>query len=146
MEEDPTQIREKLYADILQAMGTYANKANMIRFFINGVGMGTFNMLDDIPNYSYVRALFNHGNNLPNNKGPLFDGGSGASFKDTAENYDAFIPAPGSSNDKTLMKKVCKDFAALNPKNDGDITKFANEFDIDQFLRFMVMEYLAGHW
>ncbi|KAG1244982.1 hypothetical protein G6F68_015228 [Rhizopus microsporus] len=31
MEEDPTQIRERLYADILHAMGTYANEATMVR-------------------------------------------------------------------------------------------------------------------
>ncbi|CAO3638050.1 unnamed protein product [Cunninghamella blakesleeana] len=146
MEEDPTQIREKLYADILQAMGTYANRANMIRFFINGEAMGTFNMLDDIPDYSYVRALFNHGNQLPANKGPLYDGASGASFEDTTDNYDAFLPAPGSPSDKTFLKKICKDFATLNPTSDADVAKFNNEFDVDQFLRFMVMEYLAGHW
>lgn len=48
MEEDPTQMREKLYADILQAMGVYANQANIVRLYINGQGMGTFNMLDDV--------------------------------------------------------------------------------------------------
>lgn len=146
MEEDPTQLREKLYADILRAMGTYGNEANMIRFFINGEGMGTFNMLDDIPNYSYIRAMFYQGSNLPSNLGGLFDGTSGVTFEDTSSNYNNFVPAPGSSKDQALLKKVCKDLAALSPKNDDAVTKFSNEFDIDQFLRFMVMEYLAADW
>ncbi|KAI9299504.1 spore coat protein coth, partial [Cunninghamella echinulata] len=146
MEEDPTQLREKLYADILRAMGTYGNEANMIRFFINGEGMGTFNMLDDIPNYSYIRAMFYQGGNLPSNLGGLFDGTSGVTFEDTSSNYNNFVPAPGSSNDQALLKKVCKDLAALSPKNDDAVTKFSNELDVDQFLRFMVMEYLAADW
>lgn len=60
MEEDPTQMRENLYADILAALGTYGNKANMIRFFINGEGFGTFNLLDDITMYSYIRSMFHN--------------------------------------------------------------------------------------
>lgn len=47
-EEDPTQMREKLYSDILQAMGVYVGDANIVRFYINGQGMGTFAMIDDV--------------------------------------------------------------------------------------------------
>ncbi|KAG1529448.1 hypothetical protein G6F50_017989 [Rhizopus delemar] len=79
MEEDPTQMREKLYADCLRAMGTYANQANMVRLFINGRGFGTFNMLDDIPKYSYIRANFYAGH-PPEQMGPLYNGATGASF------------------------------------------------------------------
>ncbi|CAO3607134.1 unnamed protein product [Cunninghamella echinulata] len=145
MEEDPTQIREKLYADILRAMGTNANQANMIRFFINGEFFGTFNMLDDIPNYSYVRANFYKGE-LPKQVGPLFDGASGASFEDDQVTMDAFTPAPGSSNNKELLDNLLAELDIMDPKNDQDIENFANQFNLDQFLRFMVMEYLAGHW
>ncbi|ORX60516.1 hypothetical protein DM01DRAFT_317269 [Hesseltinella vesiculosa] len=144
MEEDPTQIREKLYADILRAMGVGANQANMIRFFINGESMGTFNMLDDIPNYSHIIANFYNGQ--VQRMGPLFDGASGASFKDDKKNYDAFIPAPGSPSDKSLLQKLAKTLAAVNPKDDAAVAALENSFNVDQFLRYMVMEFLAGHW
>ncbi|KAI8086447.1 coth protein-domain-containing protein [Halteromyces radiatus] len=145
MEEDPTQIREKLYADVLRAMGTYAPQANMIRFFINGQSMGTFNMLDDIPNYSYIQAVL-FGGKLPEQEGPLFDGASGASFMDDEENLDAFIPAPGSTMNKDMIEHVTEDLEGLNVQDDAAVANFAKLFDVDQFLRFMVMEYLACHW
>ncbi|CAO3638212.1 unnamed protein product [Cunninghamella blakesleeana] len=145
MEEDPTQIREKLYADLLRSMGASANQANLIRFFINGEFFGTFNMLDDIPHYSYVRANFYNGT-LPSNVGPLFDGASGASFENSEENLKAFKPVPGSPDDKSLIEKITQDFEAINPTNDDEVKAFAKEFNLDQFLRYMVMEYLCGHW
>ncbi|KAI8073054.1 coth protein-domain-containing protein [Gongronella butleri] len=144
MEEDPTQIREKLYADILRAMGTAANQANMIRFFINGESMGTFNMLDDIPSYSYVEANFYGGKAA--RMGPLFDGASGASFKDVPDNYDSFIAAPESSENKKLLHELGRALSHLNPRSDADIAELKKHFNVDQFLRYMVMEFLTGHW
>ncbi|KAI8073053.1 coth protein-domain-containing protein [Gongronella butleri] len=147
MEEDPTQIREKLYADILRAMGVAANQANMVRLFINGEGMGTFNMLDDIPNYSHIIANFYGGEPQdPAKIGPLYDGASGASFRDDQDNYSAFLPAPGTKDDKTLLQTLAKTLAKVNPQNDADWEKVDKLFNTDQFMRYMVMEYLAGHW
>ncbi|ORX60515.1 hypothetical protein DM01DRAFT_1397602 [Hesseltinella vesiculosa] len=144
MEEDPTQIREKLYADILRAMGTPANQANMIRFFINGEGMGTFNMLDDIPNYSYIEANFYGGSAA--RMGPLFDGASGASFRLTADSIEAFLPAPESSDNKDLLRELGSALSLFDPRNENDIAELDKHFNIDQFLRYMVMEYLTAHW
>lgn len=145
MEEDPTQIREKLYADILRSMGVYAPQANMIRFFINGEGFGTFNMLDDIPTYSYIQSVI-YGGKPPKKMGPLFDGASGASFKNDQTNLDAFEPAPGSSDDKAMIKKVSQALASLDTSNDAAVQAFSKKFQVDQFLRFMVMEFLAAQW
>ncbi|KAF9084560.1 hypothetical protein BGX27_003762 [Mortierella sp. AM989] len=114
-EEDPTQMREKLYADISRAMGTYANEANMIRFFINNEAMGTFNIPDDITQYSYPPAKFYAGK-PPAQMNALFDGASGASFHKT---------------DKA---------------NDAAIAEVGKLFDIDTYMRFMVLEYLTGNW
>ncbi|KAL0097534.1 secreted coth spore-coat protein domain-containing protein [Phycomyces blakesleeanus] len=147
MEEDPTQLREKLYADILRAMGTYANQANMVRLFINGEGYGTFNMLDDVADYSYIDAMFYNGN-PPATKGPLFDGASGASFAYSAEDdfYSAFKPNVDSPQDYTAIKPLALEFSQTDVTSDAAIEAFSKKFDVDQFLRFMVMEYLTGHW
>ncbi|KAI8336537.1 coth protein-domain-containing protein [Chlamydoabsidia padenii] len=148
MEEDPTQIREKLYADVLRAMGVYAPQANMIRFFINKESFGTFNMLDDVPTFSYIQAVFNGGNPLPSTD-LVFDGASGASFKDDDKNLYAFIPAEDgetSNNDKSMIEAVVKELEQLDPQNDQQVEEFKKQFDVDQFLRFMVMEFLTCHW
>jgi hypothetical protein len=144
MEEDPTQMREKLYADCLRAMGTYANQANMVRYFINGEGFGTFNMLDDVKYYSFIRANFYAGN-PPAQMGPLYDGASGASW-DVESDYGSFKPTKGSPEGSEAIGQVAQAFKATNVKDDASIAKFNEVFDIDQFLRFMVMEVLAGSW
>ncbi|KAF9940553.1 hypothetical protein BGZ67_007363 [Mortierella alpina] len=146
MEEDPTQIREKLYADVARALGTYANEANMVRLFINGVGFGTFNLLDDITQYSYPKAMFYAGN--PSGPmGALFDGQSGASFAvDSSGVYDAWVKNPTSPEEVTAIGPLCEAWSRVVKTDDAEIGEFSKQFDVDQFLRFMIMEYLTGHW
>lgn len=146
MEEDPTQMREKLYADVLKAMGTYGNEANMVRFFINGEGFGTFNLLDDVTQYSYINALF-YGGKPPAEKGPLFDGASGASFNYSATgDYYSFTPNPEGPTSYDSLDDMCKAFSELNFQDDNAVNAFNKQLDIDSIVRFMVMEYLAGQW
>ncbi|KAI9485614.1 MAG: coth protein-domain-containing protein [Benjaminiella poitrasii] len=143
-EEDPTQIREKLYADIARKMGTYANEANLVRFFVNKEGMGTFNMLDDVIMYSYINAMFYNGD-TPDQMGALYDGGSGADFN-PATGYDNFVPNTESPLDQDALAPFAEAFAAVDYSNDEEVAAISEYFDTDQFLRFMVMEYLTGSW
>lgn len=143
-EEDPTQIREKLYADISRKMGTYANEANMVRLFVNKEGMGTFNMLDDVIKYSYIDAMFNNGTESTE-KGGLFDGGSGASF-DPADGYYSFTPNEESPFSQDDIEPFATKFEAVDFSNDAQVQAIADYFDYDQFLRFMVIEFLTGDW
>ncbi|KAF7725389.1 hypothetical protein EC973_009657 [Apophysomyces ossiformis] len=144
---DPTQMREKLYADILRAMGTYANRANMVRLFINGEGYGIFNMLDDTQEYSFIRAMFYDGH-PPEKMGPLYDGATGASFKysEGDEVYWSWKPNPDSPEDWSALRPLTKAWAETDVKDDKQIEAFEKQFDMDQFLRFMVMEYLTADW
>lgn len=144
MEEDPTQLREKLYADIARKMGTYANEANLVRFFINKEGMGTFNMLDDVIMYSYINAMF-YGGNAPDQMGPLYDGGSGADFNPST-GYDNFVPNVESPLDQDALAPFAEAIAAVDFSKDAEVQAIAQYFDYDQFLRFMVMEFLTGSW
>ncbi|CEP17296.1 hypothetical protein [Parasitella parasitica] len=144
MEEDPTQLREKLYADIARNMGTYANEANMIRFFVNKEGMGTFNMLDDVIMYSYINAMF-YGGDAPDEMGPLYDGGSGADFN-PANGYYSFIPNVESPLDTNAIAPFAKAISLVDFSKDDEVKAIAEYFDYDQFLRFMVMEFLTGSW
>lgn len=147
MEEDPTQIREKLYADILEAMGTYANEANVIRLFINGEGMGTFNLLDDITQYSFVSAMWYDGK-PPAQMGALFDGASGASFAydPTGTAYYSWIKNLQSPEEPTAVGPLCQKFSEIVKTDDAQIAEIDKMMDLDHYLRFMVMEYLTGNW
>ncbi|KAF9402999.1 hypothetical protein BGZ94_004753 [Podila epigama] len=147
MEEDPTQIREKLYADALRALGTYGNEANMIRLFINGEGFGTFNLLDDITEYSFPKAMF-YNNKPPEKMGALFDGASGASFAydPTGNAYYSWIPNALSPELPPAVGPLCEAWSTTVKTDDNAIAKINEQIDLDQFMRFMVMEYLTGHW
>ncbi|KAI7854721.1 coth protein-domain-containing protein [Circinella umbellata] len=147
MEEDPTQMREKTYSDILQAMGVYGNEANIIRLFINGEFFGTFNMLDDITQYSYINSVFYNGK-PPQQMGALYDGASGADFgyHPDGEGYSSWIPNAASPETQDAIGPLCETLNQTNPKDQGQIDKLGSMFEIDGFLRFMVMEYLTGHW
>ncbi|KAI7903665.1 coth protein-domain-containing protein [Cokeromyces recurvatus] len=148
MEEDPTQLRERLYSDVLHALGTYANEATMIRLFINGDGFGTFNILDDITEFSYVNALF-HGGQAPAKQGLLFDGASGADFlyhPGNLDGYSSWIPNNANEEGYEAFDPLCKAFNETNVKDNAALANFEKQFDTDHFMRFMVMEYLAGHW
>lgn len=148
MEEDPTQIRERLYSDVLHAMGTYANEANMVRLFINGEGYGTFNMLDDITEFSYIDAQFYAGK-TPANRGLLYDGMSGADFlyhPGNLDGYSSWSPNPQNAQGYDALDPLCKAFNETDVTNNAALATFEESFDTDHFMRFMVMEYLAGHW
>ncbi|KAI8988901.1 coth protein-domain-containing protein, partial [Pilobolus umbonatus] len=147
MEEDPTQMREQLYSNIATKMGTYANQANLIRFFINNEFMGTFNILDDVVMYSYIVAMF-YGGNVPSQLGGLFDGASGATFEynSNPKKYDNFIPNIESPFKSDAISPFAKTFSEVDFENDEEVKAIAEYFDYDQFLRFMVMEFLTGHW
>ncbi|GAN09955.1 hypothetical protein MAM1_0306c09488 [Mucor ambiguus] len=148
MEEDPTQIRERLYSDVLHALGTYANEANMVRLFVNGQFFGTFNMLDDITQFSYVNAMF-HGGKAPANQGLLYDGMSGADFLYHPGNLDGYASwAPNAANSQgyEALDPLCKAFNETNIADNAALATFETQFDTDRYMRFMVMEYLAGHW
>ncbi|GJJ75489.1 spore coat protein H [Entomortierella parvispora] len=145
-EEDPTQIREKLYADISRAMGTYANEAVMVRLFINGDGFGTFNLLDDVTQYSYPSAMFYAGK-PPAQMGGLFDGASGASFQYSATgDYYSWIQNPASPDEPSAIGPFCELWSKTDKTNDAAIATVNQQLDLDSFVRFMVLEYLTGNW
>ncbi|KAF8940744.1 hypothetical protein BGZ47_007623 [Haplosporangium gracile] len=147
-EEDPTQIREKLYADIGRAMGSYTNEANMVRLFINNQGFGTFNLVDDITDYSYVAAMF-YGGKPPAQYGALFDGASGASFAydpTGAGYYSWIVNTLNPIGTPTDVGALCELWNNTVKTDDAAIAKVETMLDLDNHMRLMVLEYLTGNW
>ncbi|KAI8575830.1 hypothetical protein K450DRAFT_259744 [Umbelopsis ramanniana AG] len=149
MEQDPTQMREKLYADILYAIGAYSNQANYVRIYINKDGYGTFNLVDDVIQYSFIDAVFYGTVTPPTQLGPLYDGSTGASFdydEESANGFTSFIPNPDSPKDSSALAGPSLALKNLDVTNDAAVQNFTKTFDVDDFLRFMVIEYLTGSW
>ncbi|KAG0315045.1 hypothetical protein BGZ97_008704 [Linnemannia gamsii] len=146
-EEDPTQIREKLYADIGRAMGSYTNEANMIRMYINNEGFGTFNLLDDITEYSYVDAMF-YGGKPPAEYGALFDGASGASFaySPTNEYWSWVVNKVKPIGSPLDVGPLCEAWSKTVKTDDAAVAEIDKMLDLDQHIRLMVLEYLTGNW
>ncbi|KAG0214749.1 hypothetical protein BGX33_001866 [Mortierella sp. NVP41] len=146
-EEDPTQIREKLYADVARALGTYANEANMVRLFINNQAFGTFNILDDIKEYSYISAMFYNGK-PPAQYGALFDGASGASFAydPTGMGYYSWIKNPLSPEEPTAVGPLCELWNKTVKTDNAAIAEVDKQLDLDNYIRLMVVEYRTGNW
>ncbi|KAF9131963.1 hypothetical protein BG015_003783, partial [Linnemannia schmuckeri] len=147
-EEDPTQIREKLYADIGRAMGSYTNEANMIRLFINNQAFGTFNLLDDITEYSYIAAMF-YGGKPPAQYGALFDGASGASFAYSPtgnEYYSWIVNKVNPIGTPTDVGPLCELWNKTVKTDDAAVAKVETMLDLDHHMRLMVLEYLTGNW
>lgn len=149
MDLDPTQMREKLYADILYAIGAYSNQANYVRIYINKEGFGTFNLLDDVIQYSFINAVFYGTGNAPSQLGPLYDGSTGAAFdydQEEANGFSSFIPNPESPQNSSALAGPSLALKNLDVTNDAAVQNFTKTFDVDNFLRFMVLEYLTGSW
>lgn len=84
----------------------------------------------------------------PQQMGPLFDGASGASFmySTNKDDYSSWIPNPKSPEDYEVIDSLCETLNKTDFSNDASVAKLSAMFDTDSFMRFMVMEYLAGHW
>ena len=118
----------------------------MTRLFINGDGFGTFNLLDDVTQYSYPSAMFYDGK-PPAQMGGLFDGASGASFQYSATgDYYSWIPNPTSPDDPSAIGPICQLWSQTDKTNDAAIATVNQQLDLDSFVRFMVLEYLTGNW
>ncbi|KAI8887926.1 hypothetical protein K501DRAFT_174301 [Backusella circina FSU 941] len=146
-EEDPTQLREKLYADISRSMGTYAGAANMIRIYINNESVGTFNVLDDVSKYSYIRAMFYNGT-APGEMGGLFDGMTGSSFvyDKSGDAFNNFLVNADSPVGAEAMEPFTRQFDGVDMSDPAEVEAISSYFDVDQYIRFMVMEFLTGNW
>jgi hypothetical protein len=89
-----------------------------------------------------------YGGNPPSKMGPLYDGSTGAGFQYIEDPYDygSFQPVDGSPEGSEAIYPLAKAFNQTNVKDDKSIAAFNEMFDIDQYMRFMVMEYLTGSW
>jgi len=150
--EDPLNMRQLIYGNIIYALGIPSIKSVMVRVYYNKKPAGFYTLQEDATSESFIRAEFN-GN--PSTKeinssaeiGYLQDGTTGSDFEYHPDDLSFYGPFETQIGDKTRLVKFCGALSKLNTKKSKDIKNFEKQwFDIETFHKAMAMEYLTGDW
>ncbi|KAG0027710.1 hypothetical protein BGZ81_005350 [Podila clonocystis] len=167
---DPTMIREKLYIDILNAIGVRTTQAAWVRVYVNGQPYGFYLMVEDIEP-PFLRETMHHGSS-PTQLGSLykmansqttgqeatmqFAGFNTADYQvqqttqPTLEKEELYSNKNLGANpvDKPMTQLIefFKQLHDYDPTLLGGVEFWNSRLDLDGFLRCMAMEYLGGNW
>jgi len=157
---DPSYIRDKIYADMLNSLGVPTPQNKFARVFINNEPIGLFDLSDNVSNNRFLRETLNNGNKF-DVENPLYKAdyfppyayGDLGYYGDDPENekYGIYYYKGKSVEDvdedrayaiSTTMNKdhlipLLKQISVY-PNN-----KSLN-FDIEMFLKFMAMQFMGG--
>jgi len=146
--EDPTNLRQFIYGNIINTLGMPSIKSNMVRVYYNGKPLGFYTLQEEAYSESFIRAEF-YGNpktqkiSAPSTLGLTLDGSCGADF--TNSTLGPFTVKIGS--DKKKLTALTNAISNLNLKSSSQVKNFEKQwFDIDTFHKAMAMEYLTGDW
>ncbi|KAF8943073.1 hypothetical protein BGZ47_005826 [Haplosporangium gracile] len=155
---DPTMIREKLYIDVLNAVGVPTQQGSWVRLYMNSKAIGLYLMVDDVGS-SFLKQTVHHGDgNVV--KGSLWQmnaptvetQGDLRYLGPTAESYakDCYKMKTLGSNPVTApmtqLIQLMKDLADFDPVTMNGGQYWESRLDVDGFLRNMAMEFLGGSW
>jgi len=150
--EDPLNMRQLIYGNIIEQLGIPALKSVMVRVYYNKKPAGFYTLQDEAFSDGFIKAEF-HGDpstgEIKKEKyGTPFDCAAGAEYDYSSDlgHYSQFK----SSNKKASRKKVqalAKAIEQLNTKNAKAVKNFEKQwFDIESFHKAMAMEFLTTDW
>ncbi|KAG0338182.1 hypothetical protein BG000_004417 [Podila horticola] len=162
---DPTMIREKLYIDVLNAVGVKTTQGAWVRVYVNGKPFGFYLMVEDIEP-PFLRETIHLGNSNPRELGSLYKMMNSETTKQeatlqflgpntvdyrTADNMGEIYSNTnlGSNSVNEPMAQLIaffKDLQEYNPTLSSGVEFWNSRLDLDGFLRCMAMEYLGGSW
>ncbi|KAF9307738.1 hypothetical protein BG003_000269 [Podila horticola] len=159
---DPTMIREKLYIDILNAIGVRTTQGAWVRVYVNGKPYGFYLMVEDIEP-PFLRGTMHHGNIQPVQLGSLYKLCDTRPIPAEDEATLRFAGSKTTDYNKTVYKNqnlganpmndpmaqlilFLQDLHNRDPTLPGGVDFWNSRFDLDGFLRCMAMEYLGGTW
>ncbi|OUM57234.1 carbohydrate-binding module family 18 protein, partial [Piromyces sp. E2] len=140
---DPSFMREKLYFDMLNAIGVPTSQGRHVRVFINQKPIGLFLMTDDFSNKHFLKSMFNNGKKYTvDNTVIKVNSGGSLSYKDAKNNLNPY--SYKGDNENANKTKMLNDILVPFMK---DVDKYPStkklNLDIKAFLRSMALEFLA---
>jgi len=155
---DPSYLRDKIYSDVLNALGVPAPQNKFARVFINGDPIGLFTLSDNVSNKRYLRETLNNGSKY-DIENPLFKAdyypptaiGDLGYYGPYDRRYDIYY-YKGQSIEDIDGERFYEINTAMNNEHLIPFLKAISEypnnpnlnFDIEMFLKFMAMEFMAG--
>ncbi|KAG0361148.1 hypothetical protein BGX24_005389 [Mortierella sp. AD032] len=154
---DPTMIREKLYLDILNAVGVPTYQGSYVRVYVNGKPHGFYLMVEDIEEPSFLSTIHQGAKRDKKTLGSLFQMGSGRKaglvYKGPrTANYDPMVYKNkirgDNPKDEPMQQFIAfmKDLKDWNPAAAGGVAYWNQRLDLEGYLRSMALEYLSGAW
>jgi len=143
--EDPTNLRQFVYGNMIHALGMPSLRSNMVRVYYNKKPVGFYVLQDEAYSEGFLRTEF-YNNDATNKIGCAYDGTCGADVdypgEETYGPYD--LTTCGT---KTPLMKLGEALSKLDPKNANQVKEYEKKwFDIDTFHKAMAVEYLTGDW
>ncbi|GJJ69706.1 spore coat protein H [Entomortierella parvispora] len=155
---DPTMMREKIYIDVLNAMGVPTQQGAWVRLYLNSKPVGLYLMVDDI-GPSFLRQTIHHGDHFQTRgslwqmNAPLEERQADLAYHGpTSKDYpkDCYKMKTLGSNPPlepmTQLIQLMKDLADFDVLSTDSVAYWDKRLDLDGFLRNMAMEYLGGSW
>ncbi|KAG0204456.1 hypothetical protein BGX28_003602 [Mortierella sp. GBA30] len=155
---DPTIMRERLYIDMLNAVGVPTQQGQYVRLFVNNQPYGLYLMVDDIKK-SFIKQTVHQGDanailgslvqmnapTLTNQADLVYKGPLNASYDPAVY---ATVNVGNNPADMPLKQLIdfMADVQAFDPVATPDPVGYWNNtrLDLDGFLRNMALEYLMG--
>jgi len=149
--EDPLNLRQLIYGNIIQALGMPSLHSVMVRLYYNKKPMGFYTLQEDVTTNSFIKSEF-YGNpknqtiNAPDELGYVLDGTTGSDFEYKPDDHD-YYGTFDSDDDKKRLIALCAAIDKLDTSDEKALKEFESKwFDIDTFHKAMAMEYLTGDW
>jgi len=156
---DESYIRSKLSIDIAESLGLPVTQSAFCRLYINGKSYGLYE-LADMYKKKFVRRFFNvekkggqyyYGSFYKGSSGQFpaylysdFPGSSKGADQEIAKLYDSVIAPSAGYDPHQDIKGMIAWAEALSPT--APKSEIENKFDIEMFLKSMILEYINCHW
>jgi len=143
--EDPTNLRQFTYGNMIHALGMPSLRSNMVRVYYNKKPAGFYVLQDEAYSEGFLRTEF-YNNDDSNSIGCAYDGTCGADVDYPGdETYGPFDLA--TCDTKAPLMKLGEALSKLDPNDANQVKEYEKKwFDIDTFHKAMAIEYLTGDW
>jgi len=147
--EDPLNLRQYIYSNMIQAIGMPSIHSVMVRVYFNKKPAGFYTLQEEAFSESFIKSEFYGDPNtgkvtLPIKLGYPIDGEFGSDFEYKPNNPFYYRYFKGT---KDRLLPLCKAIQDLNPRDAEELETFEREwFDVETFHKAMAMEYLTGDW